>query len=169
VVEGENVISAEVHQADAGSSDLSFDLGLVAEYAVGGTVTVEVLADDVDGDGISDTWERAHGLGTAENSAGADADGDGQDNRSEFLAGTDPRDAGSAMRAVGAERTPGGVRLEFATVPGIRYQLQRSAGLSGWVNEGVAVTATGSTTAFNAAVSGGSSGYWRLRCLSTWP
>jgi hypothetical protein len=169
VVEGENVISAEVHQADAGSSDLSFDLGLVAEYGVGGTVTVEVLADDVDSDGISDTWERAHGLGTAENSAAADADGDGQDNRSEFLAGTDPRDARSAMRAVGAERTPGGVRLEFATVAGIRYQLQRSTGLSGWVNEGVVVTATGATTAFSAAVSGGSSGYWRLRCLSTWP
>jgi hypothetical protein len=169
VVDGENIISAEIHQSDASSSDMSFDLGLTAEYIVGATVTIEVAPDDTDNDGISDTWEREYGFSTSEVTGSGDADGDGQNDRAEFLAGTQPRDPASSLRPLGMERVPGGgLRMEFATVPGLRYQLERSAP-GGWINEGIPVTAAGSTTVWNLAVPAAASTFWRLRCLATWP
>ncbi len=47
LVEGTNVVAVEVHQADAGSSDLSFDLRLIATEAS----DLGVLANDVDLEG----------------------------------------------------------------------------------------------------------------------
>ena len=169
VLEGENVIAVEIHQAAANSSDMSFDLGLVAEYTAGARVTMEVLDDDDDNDLVSDTWERANGLPVGAPSADADNDGDGFTNRSEFLAGTDPNNAASALRAVGASSLPNGqTQLDFTTVPGVRYQLQRSASLGQWTNEGPAFTASAALTSLPTSATPGSNVFWRLRCLTTW-
>ena len=48
---------------------------------------------DMDGDGLPDTWEERHAIPESEN----DPDGDGSDNLSEYLAGTDPADADSSL------------------------------------------------------------------------
>lgn len=54
-----------------------------------GTITVNVL-DDVDGDGLKDTWEIAN-FGSIEAQSGTDdADADGVNNLSEYNIGTDP-------------------------------------------------------------------------------
>jgi enediyne biosynthesis protein E4 len=66
--------------------------GIISSSAV-----VTVLAD-TDGDGLPDEWELGHGLSET-NSADAswDSDGDGASNRTEYTAGTDPRDSQSFL------------------------------------------------------------------------
>ena len=44
---------------------------------------------DTDGDGMPDPWEQSH-FGSLTQGAGADADGDGQTNIAEYIAGTNP-------------------------------------------------------------------------------
>ncbi|HZE61068.1 MAG TPA: hypothetical protein VE085_10975 [Burkholderiales bacterium] len=58
------------------------------------------LADN-DGDGMHNSWETAMGLNPNDQSdANADADGDGFSNKTEYLAGGDPRTNGSVPAAV---------------------------------------------------------------------
>jgi hypothetical protein len=54
---------------------------------------------DIDGDGIPNSWELSYGFNPADASdAAVDSDGDGLANRQEFLAGTDPTSAQSVLR-----------------------------------------------------------------------
>ncbi|WP_224362153.1 right-handed parallel beta-helix repeat-containing protein [Hyalangium versicolor] len=66
------------------------------QVTVGGqSVSTSVtVADDFDGDGMSDAWEVAHGFDPSSPGDGAlDSDGDQLSNVAEFEAGTDPHDA----------------------------------------------------------------------------
>ena len=49
------------------------------------------LVNDVDGDGMDDTWESSHGLNVGVNDAADDPDDDGLSNIQEFAANTDPQ------------------------------------------------------------------------------
>jgi hypothetical protein len=81
---------------------------------------------DSDGDGMLDAWEDTYGFDRNDpNDAGQDADADGQTNLAEFLAGTDPKNAGSrfgitAVVPVGADS----VRLSFTAQAGKTYAIQ---------------------------------------------
>jgi len=84
------------------------------------TVQVTVMAEggslnDLDADALADGWEQAmfHGLAEAQAGADEDFDGDGASNLSEYVAGTDPRDAGS-RHALDLQRGEGGtLRMIF--------------------------------------------------------
>jgi len=90
---------------------------------------------DTDGDGLPDGWEVAHGLNPksaqgADGGAG-DPDGDGVENWSEWLVGSDPRDAGSRFRVEVGAAGVGGIRLRWQRVEGRRYVVERAEGLPG--------------------------------------
>ena len=137
LLQGQNILAVEIHQSDAGSSDISFNMALSAESVVGARVEFVVLNDDLDGDDMSDTWERAHGIDATVANGGDDPDRDGQTHRNEFLAGTNPSLATSAFRAAGLATAPGNqLQIAFESVPGHTYHLQHSDALGSWADTG---------------------------------
>ncbi|MFM1770580.1 MAG: hypothetical protein RJA22_3109 [Verrucomicrobiota bacterium] len=102
--------------------NLANPLGVVSGFA---TVTV---AADADGDGLPDAWEAQYGLATnSAANAWADADGDGMSAQAEYVAGTDPLDAGSVFRAEGVA-VGTNVTVSFVARPQRTYSVLRWTG-----------------------------------------
>jgi hypothetical protein len=100
-------------------------LGNTSEFSSARSATG---ADSV-GDGIPDAWRAARfgGSGASTNAASCaacDPDGDGLNNREEFLAGTYPSDPASALRINSVVVTPGGAQLTFPSAPGVAYRVE---------------------------------------------
>jgi hypothetical protein len=78
---------------------------------------------DTNGNGIADEWEqRFFGSNVAH---WVDSDGDGAPNLHEYLAGTDPTNAASALRCLPPAREPGGqVTLNWWAVPDRDYRVR---------------------------------------------
>jgi YVTN family beta-propeller protein len=78
--------------------------------------------EDLDNDGIPDSWERPFGL-DPQSAADAtlDSDNDGATNVAEFLAGTDPLESSSVLRIRDTVRTNNVVTFRFNTVPQKSY------------------------------------------------
>lgn len=88
---------------------------------------------DADDDGMPDAWEDANNLDKNDpDDAALDDDGDGQNNLSEFLAGTDPQSAASRLAIVALVRGDDTVTLTWSSVPGKSYVIQASDDLLGW-------------------------------------
>ena len=171
LVNGENVIAVEVHQASASSSDVSFDLKMSAAIGAGARASIHVNSDDLDGDGVSDTWERQVGLSaTSAADATADSDGDGASNRAEFLAGTNPFAAASVLAAGSATTTETTVTLVFkGVVIGKTYHVEASDDLKTWTPIAT-VNSTPGTASYTTTVARGSAPrYFRLECDTQWP
>ena len=135
--QGENILAVEIHQQSAASSDISFNMELSATSVAGARVDLIVLNDDLDSDNMSDTWERANGLDATVANGDQDADRDGQSNRNEFLAGTNPNLASSAFRSTGLTTAAGNqLQIAFQSVPGKLYHLQHSDALGSWLDTG---------------------------------
>jgi len=94
---------ASITMAVRGPGNLVYDLAREFEATlstssaavdpdVGLLASVEILAEtaDADGDGMSDAFERTHGLNPAVDDAAGDPDGDGLANLDEFAHGTSP-------------------------------------------------------------------------------
>jgi len=117
-------------------------------------ISVGGVDPDNDGDGIPDWWMQLHfghptGQAGDKSLAHDDADEDRMTNLHEFLAGTLPKDASSALRVA---PTPvfggGGVTVEWQSVPGRNYRLQFKETLndSDWTNVPGDVTAGGAVS-----------------------
>ena len=93
------------------------------------TFNVTVLAD-TDRDGIPDITEQGLGL-DVNNVADAlgDLDGDGMNNRAEFIAGTDPTNNLSYLK-IEQSITPGVANIEFAAVSNHTYTVQHNDALN---------------------------------------
>ena len=88
---------------------------------------------DRDADGLPDGWEQAHGLNPLEASdASLDPDGDGQTNRQEYVAGTDPRDSRSVLRIDGIAWDSGAsaVILRFNARANRAYRIEEREALN---------------------------------------
>ena len=79
---------------------------------------------DFDADGMADWWETNYSGFSTNNAADTllDFDGDGMNNRNEYLSGTDPTNPGSIMKLSFA--TTNGPLLEFVAQSNIAYSIQ---------------------------------------------
>lgn len=93
---------------------------------------VTSAAVDLDGDGASEFWNLLYPevLPTSD-----DSDNDGQSNRAEMLAGTDPTDAGDYFKIEEIRFSGDQIELSWEGVAGKKYEVQRWDDATGeWVN-----------------------------------
>jgi uncharacterized repeat protein (TIGR01451 family) len=149
------------------------NVALVAKDSVGhagtsGGLTVLPLID-TDADQMPDFWELANGLDPGSPAdAALDADGDGLTNLQEFLAGTEPRSAASALRITEVLAGPAEVRVRFMTSLGRKYRLERANQLPAdtWSAVGPDVDGTGDIAeASDAPGSPGEHWFYRLKLV----
>jgi hypothetical protein len=119
-------------------------------------------------DGLPDSWMQANfgskvPSAAAQSRAGDDPDGDGQSNLAEFLQGTNPRDAVSALR--GLTVSPG--LIEWSATPFHLYQVESSSDLASWSRLGNPVLPTGNRGAVSGdfAAGGGVRRFFRVQRL----
>lgn len=95
------------------------------------TWTVQTTPPDTDGDGLPDAWETANGLNPNDDTdAAKDTDGDGASSIDEFIAGTDPQNGASVLRAAATFLANGSADITFQAVAGKSYKVQASTDLT---------------------------------------
>ncbi|HTD64967.1 MAG TPA: hypothetical protein VK846_00350, partial [Candidatus Limnocylindria bacterium] len=126
-------------------------------------------ADDTDGDGMPDSYELANSFNKDDpTDAAQDADGDGMTNLQEFLAGTNPRDAASALRLTRIARQSNDVVLTFLSATGKIYAVQLATNLPPAFWQTLTNVGPLSSTNFVLTNSGGAEtprGFYRLKLL----
>jgi hypothetical protein len=95
-----------------------------AGSATSNIATLTVTNLDTDGDGMPDEWETANGLNPNVADADLDSDKDGQTNRTEFLAGTSPKDPLSVFKAEVLRDGTGNPIIRFPAMAGKAYTVQ---------------------------------------------
>jgi hypothetical protein len=86
--------------------------------------TLRLGGADSDGDGLDDTWEAAY-FGNLLHDGSEDSDSDGVTDAAEFVAGTDPTDAGSVFRVLTVAPAGGGsIQLIWSGNPARQYRAE---------------------------------------------
>jgi len=97
---------------------------------VGGTVDIGAYEFQPGLSGAFVGWLRQHGLPTEGSADTADPDGDGMNNWQEWIAGTDPTDAASALRLLTPAFTPPGLLLRWSSDTNHAYLVERTTSLA---------------------------------------
>ena len=101
-----------------------------------GRKNADVTVDDLDADGMIDTWEITYGLDPSDASdAKADADLDGVTNLDEFLTGTDPNNEEDRFVIQSINISGNKVTITFLVSPSKRYSIETSGDIDrSWVH-----------------------------------
>jgi subtilisin family serine protease len=130
----------------------------------GGRLNLQRIVD-TDGNGLPDWWELeyfGHLTGTDPN---ADPDHDGMSNLAEWIAGTNPTNPASCLRASVVSANSNGAVVNWSSVAGKTYWLERSTNLQSGFNSTVAtnITATAPTNIqTDAAILPGNVRFYRV-------
>jgi uncharacterized repeat protein (TIGR01451 family) len=138
-----------------------------AGHIANGNMFAVEPATDADADGLPDAWEVRY-FGTTTVQPHDDADGDGCDNLEEFRAGTNPTDASSVLHIQSVQVRGADVVIQFASVSGKAYRLERAQDLSRTVWTTVIENIPGSGEVMNVTAqgaAGGGSVFFRLRIV----
>ena len=132
-----------------------------------GLITLSDRSSSTYGDGIPDSW-RLRYFGTVNNllsQATADADGDGANNWQEYVAGTDPTDPLSCLRATALPGTQplSDCGVHWPSVAGKQYVIERTADLfnPNWIPVSTNI-GTGTDMEFHETT-GGNVRFFRVR------
>lgn len=120
-------------------------------------------ATDADGDGLPDSWENQL-FGNLTANASGDADGDGNSNLLEYLAGTNPHSPGSVFRPT-SHTSGGNLVLTVPTVPGRQYLVWGTANLQGTWTQHDTISGDGSTVEWTYTLSQSSKYFLRIQIL----
>jgi predicted outer membrane repeat protein len=93
---------------------------------VGGAVDLGAYEFQMPASQLSYAWLQSHGLTTDGSADFLDSDGDGFNNRQEYIAGTDPTNSGSALLLLSVSSASVGVAVTWQSVTNRYYSLQRS-------------------------------------------
>ena len=127
-----------------------------------------VGATDSDGDGMDDEWELAF-FDTLARAGSGDFDGDGASDKSEFLAGTDPTNAGSTLPVLAISAVSSSSRTLFwNAIPGRSYRAEykNAAEVPGWTPVGAEVIAASTTASLvDSTIGTNTLRFYRVRIL----
>ncbi len=117
---------------------------------------------DSNGDGMCDVWAIRYNAQTL--APAQDTDGDGMTNLEESVAGTNPFDGSSRLKAAFENPVGNDLSIRVATQPGKKYSLQHSETLTSgsWVTLPGAVVASGFEHVFTVPASGANTGFYRV-------
>jgi glycosyltransferase involved in cell wall biosynthesis len=114
---------------------------------------------DYDNDSLPDSWEVAQFTNILFGSSTSDADADGMDAQAEYVAGTDPQDARSALTL-----QCGPNAIVFSSVSGRDYQVQFRTSLTTgqWATVRSGIVGTSELITYDFPSGGSETGYYRV-------
>ena len=124
-------------------------------------ISVPVVVDE---NGLPVDWQMLY-FGRTGVDPQADPDGDGMSTGAEYLAGTDPTDPDSALAFIDVTLVGGGMQLEWWSVAGRSYAVQRSSNLVGeFIDVATGLGATPPSNVWNdVSAPGAGLHFYRLR------
>ncbi len=138
--------------------------GLQGWLITGGRLNLQKIVD-TDGNGLPDWWEQFHFNQSTGVDPAVDADSDGLSNLQEFLADTDPVNAGSKLRLTSVARSGTNVSLAWVGGTESRQYLQRKSSLNStnWITLGTNEPPLSATGSFLDTSATNSSAIYRLQ------
>jgi hypothetical protein len=114
---------------------------------------------------MPDDWEIANGTDPFQDDAAADPDGDGMSNFQEYLAGTSPTNAASALKFESAMLSGANFIFSFTAVSNHSYtiQSQLAAGRGAWQKwQDITAASSNRTIWLTNAIAAGTNQFYRI-------